>query len=77
MGISGCGKSTLAQALASRLDWPLLEADDVHSDANRTRMAAGHPLTDAMRPRVFGGDARFSAAASPAAWPPPRTRNSR
>lgn len=49
MGVSGCGKSTLAHALSTRLDWPLLEADNFHSDANRAHMAAGHPLTEAMR----------------------------
>lgn len=49
MGVSGCGKSTLAQALSTRLGWPMLEADNFHSDANRARMAAGHPLTEAMR----------------------------
>lgn len=49
MGVSGCGKSTLAQALSTRLGWPMLEADDFHSDANRAHMAAGHPLTERMR----------------------------
>lgn len=49
MGVSGCGKSTLAQALAARLDWPLLEADDFHNAANRAHMASGLPLTEAMR----------------------------
>ncbi len=49
MGVSGCGKSTLAQALAARLDWPLLEADDFHNAANRAHMASGQPLTEAMR----------------------------
>lgn len=49
MGVSGCGKSTLAQALSKRLGWPMLEADDFHNEANRAQMAAGQPLTDAMR----------------------------
>lgn len=49
MGVSGCGKSTLAQALATRLGWPMLEADDFHNEANRAHMAAGRPLTEAMR----------------------------
>jgi gluconokinase len=49
MGVSGCGKSTLAQALATRLDWPMLEADDFHNEANRSHMAAGRPLTETMR----------------------------
>ncbi len=49
MGVSGCGKSTLAQALATRLGWPMLEADDFHNETNRSHMAAGRPLTEAMR----------------------------
>jgi carbohydrate kinase (thermoresistant glucokinase family) len=49
MGVSGCGKSTLASALSARLDWPLLEGDDYHSDANRAHMAAAQPLSEAMR----------------------------
>lgn len=49
MGVSGCGKSTLAQALSARLGWPMLEADDFHNEANRAHMAAGQPLTEAMR----------------------------
>lgn len=49
MGVSGSGKTTLAQALAEA--WPavFLDADDFHSDAARAWMAAGRPLTDAMR----------------------------
>lgn len=49
MGVSGCGKSTLAKVLSTRLGWPMLEADDFHNEANRAQMAAGQPLTDAMR----------------------------
>ena len=49
MGVSGCGKSSLAQALAARLGWPMLEADDFHNTANRAHMASGRPLTEAMR----------------------------
>lgn len=49
MGVSGCGKSTLAQALSTRLGWPMLEADDFHNAANRAHMASGQPLTEAMR----------------------------
>jgi len=49
MGVSGVGKSTLARALADRWSLDFLEADDFHSAANRERMAAGKPLTDAMR----------------------------
>jgi len=49
MGVSGCGKSTVGQALAHRLDGQFVEGDDYHPDANVAHMAAGHPLTDAMR----------------------------
>ena len=49
MGVSGCGKSTVAALLAGRLDWPFEEGDDLHPKANRDKMAAGHPLTDADR----------------------------
>jgi len=49
MGVAGSGKSTLAAALAARLGAELIEADELHSDANVARMAAGVPLSDADR----------------------------
>jgi len=49
MGVSGSGKSTVARALSSALGLPFAEGDDVHSEANRARMAAGIPLTDEDR----------------------------
>lgn len=49
MGVSGCGKSTLGRALAAALGFAFIEGDDFHGAENRARMAAGHPLTDAMR----------------------------
>lgn len=49
MGVSGCGKSTLAEQLAQRFNFTFLEADDFHSAENKAHMAAGKPLTDAMR----------------------------
>lgn len=49
MGVSGTGKTTLAQNLSRTLGWPMAEGDDLHSDANRAKMAAGIPLTDADR----------------------------
>lgn len=49
MGVSGSGKSTLARALAARLGWACLDADDFHTAQARAWMAAGRPLTDAMR----------------------------
>ncbi len=49
MGVSGCGKTTVGRLLATRLDWPFLDADDLHPPANVAKMAAGIPLTDADR----------------------------
>jgi len=49
MGVSGVGKTTIAQAVAGRLGWPYAEGDDFHSAANRSKMAAGSPLTDEDR----------------------------
>jgi gluconokinase len=49
MGVSGSGKSTLARALAAALDWTFIDGDDLHGPQNRAHMAAGRPLTDAMR----------------------------
>jgi gluconokinase len=46
MGVSGCGKSTVGAALAERLDVPFADADDLHPQANITKMTAGHPLDD-------------------------------
>lgn len=49
MGVSGCGKTTFAQALAEKLNYLYLDADDFHSAENKAHMASGKPLTDAMR----------------------------
>lgn len=49
MGVSGCGKSTLSKCLSETHDWPFLEADDFHSDANVAKMSSGKPLTDEDR----------------------------
>ena len=46
MGVSGSGKSTIAAALAVRLGAVFVDADDLHSDEARAKMAAGTPLTD-------------------------------
>jgi len=49
MGVAGCGKSTLGAAVARHVGREWLEGDDFHSDANRSKMAAGQPLTDEDR----------------------------
>ncbi|RKH30578.1 gluconokinase [Corallococcus sp. CA041A] len=49
MGVSGTGKSTVGRALADRLGWTFVDADDLHSVENRRKMAAGTPLTDVDR----------------------------
>lgn len=49
MGVCGSGKSSVAAELAAYTGWPFVEGDDYHSDANRSKMAAGIPLTDEDR----------------------------
>lgn len=49
MGVSGCGKSTLAERLSKRYHLSYIEADDFHPAENKAHMAAGKPLSDAMR----------------------------
>ncbi len=46
MGVSGSGKTTIGMLLATELAVPFTDADDLHSEANIAKMAAGHPLTD-------------------------------
>ena len=49
MGVSGSGKSTVGAALARALAVPFVDADALHPEANRAKMAAGIPLDDADR----------------------------
>ena len=49
MGVSGCGKSSVARLLADRTHGVFLDADDFHPPANKAKMAASIPLTDADR----------------------------
>ena len=49
MGVAGSGKTTTGEALSAATGWPFIEADAHHSDANRAKMTAGTPLTDADR----------------------------
>lgn len=49
MGIAGSGKTTVGRAFAAAVGLPFLDADDFHSETNRSKMAAGIPLTDGDR----------------------------
>ncbi len=49
MGVAGCGKSSAAGAVAARLGWRLVEGDDFHSDASKTKMRQGLALDDLDR----------------------------
>ena len=49
MGVSGSGKTTIGQALAARLGWDFVDADDFHPAENITKMRNGIPLTDEDR----------------------------
>ena len=62
-GVAGCGKSPLAAALAAALDLPFRDGDDLHPPANKAKMAAGQPLTDADRAPWLA-----ACAAQLAAW---------
>lgn len=49
IGVSGSGKTTVGERLALELDVPFADADDLHSQKNRDKMAAGHSLDDEDR----------------------------
>jgi gluconokinase len=49
MGVSGSGKTTVARGIATAMGWDFAEGDELHSEANVAKMAAGHPLTDEDR----------------------------
>ncbi|SEB08545.1 gluconokinase [Leifsonia sp. 21MFCrub1.1] len=46
MGVSGSGKTTVGRQLAERLGVAFVDADDLHPESNRQKMAGGTPLTD-------------------------------
>lgn len=70
MGVSGCGKSTVGRLLAERLGARFVDADDLHSNEAKAKMAVGPPLTDDDRwpwlERVGNSIAKDSAASKPA-----------
>ena len=49
MGVSGSGKTTIGLGLARSLGWEFRDGDDEHSAANKEKMHAGIPLTEADR----------------------------
>src|SRR5882757_2967955 len=49
MGVTGSGKTTIGTKLATAEHWEYAEGDDYHSEANKAKMHAGIPLTDADR----------------------------
>jgi carbohydrate kinase (thermoresistant glucokinase family) len=49
MGVSGSGKTTVGALLAAALETHFVDADSLHSEANRHKMAAGIPLNDEDR----------------------------
>ncbi len=53
MGVTGSGKTTIGKVLAEKAGVVFADADDYHSEANKQKMAAGHPLTDADRQPWF------------------------
>lgn len=48
-GVAGSGKTTVGALLAGRLRWRFADGDSFHPEANRAKMRAGTPLTDADR----------------------------
>ena len=49
MGVCGCGKSLIGSRLAEIFDGVFEDADSFHSEANKTKMRSGIPLTDEDR----------------------------
>ena len=49
MGVTSTGKSRIGAMLADALEGRFVDADDLHPEANRLKMASGTPLTDADR----------------------------
>lgn len=49
MGVAGTGKTTIGEGIARQFGLELAEGDAFHSEANRSKMGAGTPLTDEDR----------------------------
>ena len=64
MGVSACGKTSVGRRLAHRLGVPFADADDLHSAANRAKMASGRPLDDTDRRPWLSALARWIRAAA-------------
>jgi carbohydrate kinase (thermoresistant glucokinase family) len=49
MGVAGAGKTTIGRLVAAELGLPFHDADDLHSEENRRKMAAGTALSESDR----------------------------
>jgi gluconokinase len=49
MGVSGSGNTAIGKLLAGRLNGSLVDAHDLHPEANINKMAQGEPLNDQDR----------------------------
>jgi len=49
MGVAGVGKTTVGRLVAAELGLPFHDADELHSEESRRKMAAGIPLTEEDR----------------------------
>ncbi|WP_424961285.1 gluconokinase [Ekhidna sp.] len=49
MGVSGCGKTLIGKMLSKALSVPFFDADEFHSEENKTKMSSGIPLSDEDR----------------------------
>ncbi len=49
MGVAGSGKTDVGEAVAARMGWTFVDADDVHSADNIAKMRSGVALNDADR----------------------------